>query len=180
MHPWLLTSTTYGTWLPGDPRGSVTSVRERRAGDPTTHRRLEHSVYGTAWEPPLAGLARAATAALRSAPVLLTAAQADVLTAQLDETARFRNWRLRAVAVMANHFHLIVLLGDGVAPRKALSDFKAYGSRALNASFGHRDRWWTSGGSTRWLRNRRALENGVRYVLEKQPNPLVTWSADDL
>lgn len=26
MTTWLFTSTTYGTWLPGDPRGSVTRV----------------------------------------------------------------------------------------------------------------------------------------------------------
>jgi hypothetical protein len=29
MTVWLLTSIFYGQWLPGDPRGSVTNVRER-------------------------------------------------------------------------------------------------------------------------------------------------------
>ena len=30
---WLLSSTFYGQWLPGDPRGSVTNVRDRRDDD---------------------------------------------------------------------------------------------------------------------------------------------------
>ncbi len=34
MTTWLLTSTTYGTWLPGDPRGSVTSVLDFRPEEP--------------------------------------------------------------------------------------------------------------------------------------------------
>ncbi|HYH63802.1 MAG TPA: hypothetical protein VD866_03795 [Urbifossiella sp.] len=42
MLTWLLTSTTYGTWLPGDRRGSVTSVRDTRPDDAPTVVRIEH------------------------------------------------------------------------------------------------------------------------------------------
>ncbi len=34
MTTWRLTNTTYGTWLPGDPRGFVTSVLGFRIDEP--------------------------------------------------------------------------------------------------------------------------------------------------
>jgi hypothetical protein len=104
---WLLTWTTYGTWLPGDPRRSVTSVREV-AGP-----RAEHDRPGTAWEGPLPRLYTAARAALKGPPVYLTAEQATVLLDQFRETAAYRSWLLCGVAIMANHAHLVVaVLGD--------------------------------------------------------------------
>ncbi|MEM1304897.1 MAG: hypothetical protein AAGG46_08365, partial [Planctomycetota bacterium] len=65
MRYWLLTNTTYGTWLPGDRRGSVTSVRDRRAGEPRVVSRCEHDLPGEPWEPPIDGLQRSATARLK-------------------------------------------------------------------------------------------------------------------
>ena len=56
---WFLTWTTYGTWLPGDERGSVTSVR----GGPCP--RNEHDQYGTPYEPPMPALREAAEEALK-------------------------------------------------------------------------------------------------------------------
>ena len=41
-----LTNTTYETWLPGDPRGSVTSVRDVRPGDERNAFRFEHDLPG--------------------------------------------------------------------------------------------------------------------------------------
>ena len=78
---WLLTWTTYGTWLPGDPRGSVTSVREGPGS------RIEHDEPGTPWEPPLPDLYAAAQAACKGPPVYLNPDQALVLLTQLHETA---------------------------------------------------------------------------------------------
>lgn len=42
MPLWLLTSTFYGQWLPGDERGSVTNVRDQRPTDPDAKIRIEH------------------------------------------------------------------------------------------------------------------------------------------
>ncbi len=41
---WLLTSTFYGTWLPGDRRGFVGRVRDARPDDLPTLVRLEHDL----------------------------------------------------------------------------------------------------------------------------------------
>ncbi len=53
---WLMTSTFYGTWLPGDRRGFVGRVRDARPEDPPTAIRIEHDVPGTPYDEYLAGL----------------------------------------------------------------------------------------------------------------------------
>lgn len=180
MWHWLLTSTTYGTWLPGDPRGSVTSVRDYRRTDTATNKRIEHDRYGDAWEPPVAGLHRAAKSRLKSEPVLLTGEHAQTLLTQFQESAEFRRWRLLAASVMANHFHVVLAFSRDTDSAKAMQTLKAYGSRALNERFGKptSGTWWTKSGSRRLLPDENAIANAIRYVTEKQPNPLVIWKRE--
>lgn len=176
---WLLTSTCYGTWLPGDPRGSVTSVRDMRAGDRSGPARREHNAYGTPPEPCLRGLEIAARRAMLEPVVRFNAESAQLVLRQFLETCELRKWRLFAGAIMWNRFHLIVAAGDA-APRRVLADLKAYASRALNRHSNAivAKRWWTSGGSVRLLPNDAALEDGVDYVLRRQP--LAVFPSDAL
>ena len=53
---WLITWTTYATWLPGDPRGSVTSVRDGRGP------RREQDLPGIPYDGAMPGLRSAARA----------------------------------------------------------------------------------------------------------------------
>lgn len=181
MRHWLLTNTTYGTWLPGDARGSVTSVRDLRPGDAPSPFRFEHDLPGEPWEDELPGLRRSAAARLSGPPILLDPPKAEAVLAQFQETADQRGWTLRAAAVMANHFHLVVAVPDDPHPRKILADFKAYASRRLNLLYGKppSETWWTDKGSKRKLKDEGAVESGRRYVLFKQPFPLVVWSPED-
>jgi len=180
MRAWLLTNTTYGTWLPGDPRGSVTSVRDLRPGDEPTHSRFEHDVPGEPWEEAIPGLQRSALEHMKGPPIYLDLENAEAVLAQFQETATYRGWTLRAVAIMANHFHIVVQVPGDPDPRKILADFKAYASRALNRRHGKppSETWWTSNGSKRKLATDRALAAAIHYVLYKQPHPLVVWSAE--
>jgi REP element-mobilizing transposase RayT len=180
MRSWLLTNTTYGTWLPGDPRGSVASVRDLRPTDPPSSFRLEHDLPGEPFEEPLPGLEFASARRLAGPPIDLERQHAELLLVQFQETAGYRRWTLRAVAVMANHFHLVVQVSDDPPPQKVLADFKAYGTRCLNQHFGQpvSETWWTTNGSKRKLPDDRALASGIHYVLYKQPHPLVVWSPE--
>lgn len=175
---WLLSSTFYGTWLPGDPRGFVGRVRDVRPTDPPTTIRIEHDIPGTPYDEDIPGLQRASAEMMRGPPILVAAAHAEVLLAQFQETARFRTWPLLAAAIMANHVHLVVETPLDATGTKILGDFKAYGSRALTARFGKpaSDTWWTYGGSKRILPDEPALAAAIYYVLYKQPNPLRVWS----
>jgi REP element-mobilizing transposase RayT len=178
MRSWLLTNTTYGTWLPGDPRGSVTSVRDERTNDRPTDVRFEHDDPQTPYEPAIPGLQHAAVEQLSGPPIYLDLPMAELLLSQFQETAAHRRSTLLAVAIMVNHFHVVVQVSDDPDPRRVLADFKAYGSRALNQRFGkpQSETWWTTNGSKRKLADEIALNAAVQYVLYKQPNPLIVWS----
>ena len=181
MRHWLLTNTTYGTWLPGDQRGSVTSVRERRPGEPVSESRVEHDQPGEAWESPIPGLRHAAQNQLKGPPILLTAEQAKVVLAQLRETAQHRGWELLAASIMANHFHIVVELQHDPDPKRVLADFKAYASRSLNRQFGRpqSETWWTTRGSKRKLPDAKAVAAAINYVVNKQPHALALFSAEN-
>jgi REP element-mobilizing transposase RayT len=184
---WLLTWTTYGTWLPGDERGFVSPVltSHRRAGDVSPppeapSKRTIHNTPGGAIdrdEPKLKQLSRDL---LKGPPIFLDERQAAALLKQFQETAAHRGWVLLAAAIMRAHVHLVVGVPGDPDPEKLLGDFKAYGSRTLNRDFGRRasDTWWTENGSTRVKRDERAIIAAVRYVA-RQEKPLVVWVNPD-
>jgi REP element-mobilizing transposase RayT len=167
---WLLTWTAYGTWRPGDRRGSTL-----RVPDGTGHRTFEPVAGDT---PRAEALARSASRLLKGAPVRLTNEQAAVTLRAIRSQASFREWELRACAVMANHVHAVLGVGDVEEPSRALSAFKAYASRDLNHACGRpaSGTWWTQSGSTRRLRSEPNVLAAVRYVRD-QPCPLAVWLA---
>jgi REP element-mobilizing transposase RayT len=173
MRAWLLTWTTYGTWLPGDKRGSVTRVRQIRGP------RQMHNAPGTPYDGPLPELKAAAQTALKGSPIYLTRTQAERITAQFRETATHRGWRLLAAAVMRSHVHLVVVAKEGVTSAELLRSFKSYASRALNTEWARPagGRWWTTSASRRSLPDERAVAAAVQYVRE-QPGALILDVAD--
>lgn len=175
---WLLTSTFYGTWLPGDQRGFVGRVWDVRPDDPADANRVVHDVPGTPYDEDIPGLQRASAELMKGPPIYVEAEHAEILIRQFRETAAYRKWKILAVAVMANHIHLVVETPDDVDPTKVLGDFKAYGSRALTARFGKpkSGTWWTYNGSKRLLPDNQAVLDATSYVLYKQYKPLLTWS----
>jgi REP element-mobilizing transposase RayT len=180
MLHWLLTVTTYGTWLPGDPRGSVTSVRDLRRGEQRTPARHEHDQFDTPFERPISGLYRSAQSNMKGRPVRLESDHARALIEQFQETAEHRSWPISAIAVMWNHFHIVLAAPRDVDRTKIRADLKAYASRKLNKLFPKpsSQEWWSDGGSCRPLKSDLAVANAVNYVLFKQFQPLVTWAPD--
>ena len=178
---WLLTSTFYGNWLPGDPRGFVSRVRDHRPDDEECVVRLEHDIPGTPYDGDLPGLWQAALRQMKGRRVLIVCEQAEALLAQFQETAAYRGWALRAVAVMSNHVHIVVTVPGDPPPADVLGDFKSYGSRVLNRRWGRRPNgtWWTESGSKRKLPDEAAVTAAVAYVL-RQAHPLVLWALPDV
>ncbi len=170
---WLLTWTTYGTWLPGDDRGFVSNVRDGPGPE------VKHNTPGTPCDANQRGLAIAAREQMTGPTIRLTAALAGPLAEQFRETARFRGWTLLGVAIMANHVHLVVAVPGDPDPEALLRDFKSYGSRCLNRLAGkpRSQTWWTTSGSRRILRDKRAERNALAYV-RNQESPLYVWTTD--
>jgi REP element-mobilizing transposase RayT len=144
---YLITWTTYGTWLPGDARGWV----EGRTGE--LHR----------GEPSRTESAQAAMGA-----VTLGQHERQVVEATIRDHCRIRRWSLHALNVRSNHVHVVVTAD--APPEDVMGQFKAWCSRRLNErSVGaSRQKWWTRHGSTRWINDSGYLGNAVRYVVEGQ------------
>jgi REP element-mobilizing transposase RayT len=165
---WLLSWTMYGNWLPGDPRGFVSEVRDE-TGD-----KVLHNTPGTPCDADLPALHAYAASIMTEDAIRLNLAQAEALAEQLQETAGHRGWRLLALAVMANHVHVVVGVPGDPDPEKLLDDFKAWGTRRLNYGWGRRAHWWTQGGSKRPKKTAAALRAAIKYVRD-QPHALVVW-----
>ena len=172
---WLLTWTTYGTWLPGEDRGFVSNVRDGPGPE------VRHNIPGTPVDRAMPGLKAAAQSRMKGEPVALTADQAAEIVAQVIETAKYRGWTLLAVAVMWNHVHVVVAVPGDPDPADLLRDFKSYAARRLNRRWGKpaSGTWWTESGSRRILRGDGAVPGAVDYVARRQPNPLAVWVAPE-
>jgi REP element-mobilizing transposase RayT len=177
---WLLTNTFYGTWLPGKVQGFVGQVWDHRPDDSPDKRRVRHDAVTTDYDADTPGLERAAMELMKGPPIILTSDQASALFEQLQETARFRGWELRAVAIMHNHVHIVVGVNGDPDPSKNLGDFKSWGTRKLSERFGAppSKTWWTERGSKRKLQDETAISAASRYVIFEQPSPLLTWSPE--
>ena len=174
---WLLTWSCYGARLPGDERGFVGRVRERREGGAPGHRRV-HNRLDTEFDAGKPELRRAARARMTDPPIRLPPAAARPLLNQFAGTAAVRGWRCLAAAVMADHVHLLVGVTADPDPDALLRDFKAYGSRTLNRLFGRR-RWWADSGSTRKKATPEEVLIAAKYVRD-QPFPLAVRLAAEV
>jgi len=170
---WLLTWTTYGTWLPGDQRGFVGDTRDEAGA------KQLHNVPGTPVDSNMPLLKAHARRIMRGPPIYLARDPAQALLDQFGETARYRGWLLLAVGIMANHIHLVVGVPGDPDPSDLLGDFKSYGSRALSRRWGKpiSNTWWTESGSKRKLRDEQAVRSAIQYV-RHQEYPLVIWVAE--
>src|SRR5438876_10556481 len=100
-----LTWVTYGTWLPGDPRGWV----EYRHG----------------WQLPDPARELESAAKMTEDACRLSQEQRDAVEAQIAETCGHRGWHLHAVNCRSNHAHVVVSAGNA-RPKKIRADLKAW------------------------------------------------------
>jgi REP element-mobilizing transposase RayT len=177
---WLLTNTCYGNRLPGDARGFVGRVWDRRPGDGEGEARVTHNQPDTPCDEDIPGLERGSREHLKGPPIRLEVAHAEVALRQFQETAIIRGWSILAAAIMPDHFHMVVGVPGDPSPSKILGDFKSWGTRALSTRFGEppSETWWTERGSKRKLPDEAAIAGAIRYVLYEQPNPLLTWAPE--
>jgi hypothetical protein len=114
---YLLTFNCYGTHLLGDQRGSVDRTRGDRLGG---------------YCEPSAAPESHAKKLMLDDPYTLDLSRAHFVLAAIREVCTFRGWELFAAHVRSTHVHCVV--GHVAVPNRAIADFKAYASRALNRS----------------------------------------------
>ncbi len=150
---YLITFTTYGTWLPGDRRGSV-DRRHDRPGWP-------HAAGNREVE-------QRNSERLKYAPFHIGQRERTSISEAIAEVCRVRHWQLCALNLRTCHLHVVVL-GQASGDRM-MNDFKAYATRRLVVSGLARpgQKLWTRGGSVRLIRTAGSLERACAYARDHQ------------
>ncbi len=153
-----ITWTTYGTWLPGDPRGYVSNTLMKNGR--YTSRRSQHGEPVSRDNPHTFAAAKKAQ---QHETVWLLPQQAFTVAEAMKNAAAARHWHIIRAAVMAGHVHTLTANcpDDGPAVRRIL---KGVSTAALSAGAGHPGRWWTRGGSGRYLHSQCSLDAVEEYI----------------
>ena len=152
---YLITFACYGVRFHGDPDGSVDRSQNL-------------------WRAPMVAAnprrARFEGHLLRHDPATLSPVECQLVLKSIQQHATHRGWTLHAVHVRSTHVHIV--LESDVAPEKAMTQLKAYASRALNRSDRRQWRRWSRHGSTRYLWDPRDVDAAVDYVVQQQGPPM--------
>ncbi|MEM1013189.1 MAG: class I tRNA ligase family protein [Planctomycetota bacterium] len=155
---YLITFTTYGTWLQGREPGSADRKGHNIPGEP-------YLVGDEAEE-------RRQFARLKHAPTELHESQRTTTQNAIIGVCEHRGWTLHALHVRSNHLHAVV--SADATPEKVMSDFKARATRSLREAnlAGADQKVWTRHGSTRYLKSTASLDGAIRYTVDQQGRPL--------
>ena len=156
---WLISWTTYGTWLPGDKRGYCTRrgaiyvpppKRYAKPGEPT-YKASEHTIVHT--------LSKSAS----GDPVYLSAEQMKVaLDAIVAEIAEIPI--VPAILSLGEwHVHWLCYFGP-LKIKRVVERVKAAATRKLNSLGFSGKRPWTRDCNIRSKSNRQACRNAYRYI----------------
>ncbi len=157
--------TTYGTWLPNEPRGSwstfVASWELYRFGKATTVN-TTRSLAGHAYD---RNTKTQMQRVLKHPPVRLTGDQALTAAMAIAQTL----YTLHALAIMSNHVHMVI----GYTRRdirRAIGHIKSEATRALRKRGWYASRSpWTDHGWNVYLNTDNDAQRAIDYVRE---NPL--------
>ncbi len=153
---YLITFYCYGSHLAGQ-EGSVDR---------------NHNVPGTRLPEPRLNLRQFKEASLKQEPFEMNSDQRGVTLEAIRGVCHHKRWELLAAHLRTNHVHVVVA-GDAT-PEFVMNTFKSYASRALNL---HEPETkgrlrWARHGSTRYLFACDQIDAAVRYVVEKQGEPM--------
>jgi hypothetical protein len=111
---YLITFRSYGTWLHGDPGGSVDRF---------------HNVYGKPRLPPSRQRMQYEQSLLEMRPVKLNSRQRTAVEKGIRDTCKIRKWQLWAFNIRTNHVHSVV--SANCRARQVLNALKANATRTL-------------------------------------------------
>jgi REP element-mobilizing transposase RayT len=150
------TWTTYGTWLPGDPRGWF--KRNQGYQEPNLMRKLEAALRMT------------------ERAITLDREQRRLVEKTIADHCQIRKWLLHAVNGRSNHVHVVVTAPGRLleAPRE---QFKAWCTRKLmdrerlllaDRQIAAREKWWTDRGWDEYIDDEDSLADVIAYVRDGQ------------
>ncbi len=138
---YMITWTTYGTWLQGDKRGYVKKGKIC---------------------PPNPSLAKSNQENLIKNPVKLSKAHRAIVTKAIYEKAKRLKQKIHALAVRSNHVHIVaeyIPMPIGLV----VKNYKNFTHVKLREA-GFCGRLWTKGFDKRYCFDKRSLEKRIDYV----------------
>jgi REP element-mobilizing transposase RayT len=147
---YMITWTTYGTWLQGDKRGFVKDGKTYAVNQ---------------------SLADSNKQNLSKKPVRLSKTHRAIAAQAIIEKADRLNQKIRALAVCSNHVHLVadyIPLSIG----KVVSHYKNSAQAALR-KVGLAGRVWTKGFDKRYCFDEQALKSRIDYVNSHKKTPYI-------
>jgi len=154
----LITWTCYGTWLPGDRRGYVSNTRR----DDGKYQ-PKHNIPSTAFTRDHIQTREHAATIQKFATASLDGTTAHIAAESLVNACAIRRWHIIRAALMWNHIHVVIANcpDNGPEVRRIL---KGVSQNGLNTHAGKPRRWWTAGGSDRYLHGEQAILSATHYV----------------
>ena len=145
---YLITFTTYGTWLHGDKRASVNK---------------KHNRFGEEFLPNNPGLKLKEESNLQNPSFKLEASCREAALQAILDVCKFRSWFAHSVHVRSNHIHIVV--SGREKPEKMMYDFKRYATIAIKKTNNiSADKYWTRHGSTKYIWTKERLHSAIEYV----------------
>lgn len=161
MKHWLVTWTTYATWLPGDSRGFRTWRGREYVPPPQRYAVGDRPTYDAGFYK--ARLEAARTAA--DAEVNLSAAERQVVLASVRDELQETVLKPTVLAVGAAHVHLLAEFGE-VPIRRMVGRLKAAATRAMREKCGSEPdkRFWAKGCHMRSCDDDASIRSAFEYV----------------
>lgn len=145
MIAYMLTWTTYGTWLQGDERGYCKDGKTLAANP-----RLYRSNYNS----------------LKQKPVYLSDSQRDIVREGIYREAKRIRQHIYALTVQHNHVHLVLEKTEDTI-ESAAHRYKRTARHVLRKE-GAVEKVWTKGYDKRYCFNQDDLDIKVQYVLNHE------------
>ena len=141
---YILTWTTYGTWLQGDSRGWVKDGQLLTGNDGIRSKNLSN---------------------LKSGIVKFRDREKNIVRHAIENEAEYLNQKNFAISVCSNHVHVVV---DNIfCPiEEIVKGYKNACLKALHES-GFRGKVWTRGYDVRYCFDEKSLQTRIRYVLKQ-------------
>ncbi len=161
---YLLTFTTYGTHLHGQPSGSVNKFRKSWDHD---------------FVPACPSLVEISKRAMREPVYTMHGIARKIVREAILTTCRRRHWPILALHVRVTHVHGVIRFQE--EPRRVVNALKASASQRLNKCGvdGHPAKRWTRGRSARRLWTIEQVRAGIDYVLNQQGEQMETFEDPD-
>lgn len=160
--------TTYGTWLPGDPRGFRT-------------RHHRQHVEGDYKSPPLedySGLQAKSALQMTHAPARLAKDFREILGIALIEKLQRLGGFVLTIAVMENHVHLLARLPHNLA-RQWVGRAKKHGWFEMRDA-GWQSKLWAGGAKVTPIHDLAHQHNCFRYILRHNHQGAWVWVWEEI